>query len=536
MSKQLRTYQQSAIDAVKSELEKGKNRQMLVKAVGTGKTFTAVKLVEQLGFNRVLWITHTEELVEQSALAFLKDKFDDNFAKAVEEIGYINWVRNGSGLFAHNSNNFRMGIIKAQDFYIDGHVTMASAQTLHRRLDKFPVDYFDCIIVDEAHYFMSRTFNLPLETLKPKLLLGLTATPDRLDGISLGDTFRQITYSYDIADGIRDGNLCELDAVRIKTDLSLDNVRTKGGEFNLQDLSQEVDIPERNKLIVDSYLQYADGRQGIFFCIDIPHAIHVAEEFQSRGIKCEAVSSDEERTGDRAGKIKAYKNGEIQILTNVNILIAGFDAPNTGVIGHCSPTKSKANWIQRTGRGTRLKDSAFVEKFGQNCIILDYVDSTTRHKLVNAWTLDSGKPTEEKVFITKQKKLNLIEERERKKAFVMKTSNKDVKVDLFEIPQVKLEFKSDRWQEPATEKQLAWIARLGYDTVNVQYTKQQCSEIISIQNASTAQIALLRHKGYDVSNGVTIAEFQKAMQEVEKREQQELISRFTPNNDGKPFF
>lgn len=533
--KQLRKYQQEAIDAVKSALEKGKNRQLLVKGVGSGKTFTAVKLIEQLDFKRVLWVTHTEELCEQSALAFLADKFDEHFVSVVEDIGFINWVKGSRGLFSHEHSKFKMGLIKADSFIIDADVTIASAQTLWRKLDKIPVDYFDCLIVDESHYFMSRTFNLPLETLKPKLLLGLTATPERLDGISLADTFRQITYTYDIVDGIRDGNLCEFDAVRVKTDVSLDNVRTKGGEFNQQDLAAELNIPERNNLVVDSYIQYANGRQGIFFCSDIQHCLDLADTFKERGISCEAVSSDEERTGNRSEKIKDFKEGKITILTNVNILTAGFNHNETGVIGHVSPTKSRASWIQRSGRGSRLKNQEYVDKFGQNCILLDFVDSTTRHKLINAWTLDSGKPTEEKVFITKQKKLDLIAERERKKVFVMKTSSKDVKVDLFEIPQVKIS-NSTRMQEPATEAQLQWIARLGYDTVNITYTKFQCSEIISNQSASPKQIALLKYKGYDVSNGVTLAEFQKCMLEVTAREQKELVSKYTPNNNNKPFF
>lgn len=536
MVKTLRKYQQAAIDAVRKALEKGNDRQLVVKCVGSGKTFTTVKLTEQLGFKRILWITHTEELVDQSALAFLKDKFDDHFASVVEDIGYVNWVKGSRGLFAEQNNKFRMGIIKAENFIIDAEVTMASAQTLWKKLDRIPIDYFDCIIVDEAHYFMSRTFNLPLETLKPKLLLGLTATNERLDGLLLEDTFKQVTYTYDIADGIKDGNLCEFDAIRVKTDLSLDNVRTKGGEFNLQDLADEIDIPERNALVVDSYIEYATGRQAIFFCVNIDHCLNVAAEFKSRGINCEAVSSDEDRTGNRSEKIKAFKEGKITILTNVNILTAGFNHDEVGCIGHVAPTKSRAAWIQRTGRGSRLKSKEYVDKFGQRCILLDFCDTTTRHKLVNSLTLDSGKPTEEKVFMTKEKKDLLIGEREKKKALLMKTSSKDVKVDLLELPQAKIVFNSQRWQEPATEAQLSWLRKEGYDTIENQYTKQQASEILSKLPASAKQIALLRFKGYETSNGVTITEFNLAMKEIEKKEQQALISKYTPSNDGKPFF
>jgi hypothetical protein len=168
-------------------------------------------------------------------------------------------------------------------------------------------------------------------------------------------------------------------------------------------------------------------------------------------------------------------------------------------------------------------------------MLIDFCDTTTKHKLINSFTLDSGKPTEEKVFVTKQKKLDLIAERERRKVFVQKTSSKDVKVDLFELPQVKIS-NSARMQEDATDAQLKWIASLGYDTLNTTYTKFQCSEIISNQSASPKQIALLKYKGYDTSSGVTLAEFQAAMRDVEKKEQQALISKYTPSNDGKPFF
>jgi superfamily II DNA or RNA helicase len=898
--KPLRDYQIKAINAVKKELDNGVKKQLLVMATGTGKTFTAVKAIEQFNFQRVLWITHTEELVQQSALAFLSEKFDKELTDAVEDIGFINWVHNGSGMFGCRGIKFRMGLIKADAFYPDGSVVMASAQTLYRRLDKLPKDHFDAIVCDECfpkgtlvdgkhieeikvgdivnsfnhdthktekkkvvrlfkkeiksdlykiklengieficteehpiytkelgyisaksickkqlhclylqndktniskrnknklfnlfkrnidnkkkqyksfcsisksvlfgflqsrkmekndenlfsklqklrkgiiiyfkkrksillggiyilpnifnperrfllekekkggygcykkenrlqesfreneekqsnvksrnqtkndsiverknffikgrkwtinktsndvtfsnrvrygisyiykkcdrfiskftdllqsgfsgsrtetcnrsgwkdtqtkemevfrqeknrdfkfvrvasceiyqrrdrdecgescektyvynievednhnyfventlvhncHLFLSRTFSDPLKYFEPKLLLGLTATPTRLDGMQLGNMFDKIVYSYDIADGVKDGYLCELDAVRIKTDLSLDNVRTTGGEFNAKDLSNEVDIPQRNKLIVDSYKTYAEGRQGIFFCVDIKHSLHLAEEFKSQGIICNAVSSDEESTGDRSQAIKDFKAGKIQVLTNVGILTTGFDHRNTGVIGNCAPTKSLSKYLQCIGRGTRLKDENFVAKYGQNCVILDFVDSTTRHKLINAWSLDSGKATEEKVFMTKAKKKALIDERERKIAYVVATSKKDVKVDLFALPKVYIS-NSIKMEEPATEKQLAWIARLGYDTVNVEYTKKMCSEIISAQPATEKQIGLLKWKGYDVSNGVTISEFKMAIAEIEKRENKEVVNKYTPNNNGNPFF
>ena len=249
MSKNLRPYQHEVICKVEDALKSGVNSQLVVMATGLGKTFTAVKIVEKLQFKRILWVTHNEELISQSGLAFLKDKFDDTFAKHVEAIGFLDWVDKHNCNFGNHTGTFKMGAIKASVFKIDAEVTMASAQTLYRRLDKIPFDYFDCIVVDEAHLFLAKTFVQPLEYFKPKLLLGLTATPTRMDGLSLSNIFDQITYEYNIGQGIKDGYLCELDGIRVQTNVSLDNVRTTAGELNQKDLADEVNIPRRNQLI-----------------------------------------------------------------------------------------------------------------------------------------------------------------------------------------------------------------------------------------------------------------------------------------------
>lgn len=535
MIKTLRKYQQEAINAIKKDMDKGTKSCLMVLATGLGKTFCAVKLVEQLGFKRVLFITHTQELIEQSGLAFLKDKFDDNFAKAVEDIGFVDWASGSRGMFAQQDSSFRMGVIKASAFNIDGEVTMASAQTIYRRLDKIPKDYFDLIIADEVHLYLSRTFSEPLNYFTPKLLLGLTATPHRQDGISLGTMFEKMSYEYNIAEGIKDGYLAQLDAIRVKTDLSLDNVRTTGGELNQKDLQNEVDTEERNKLIVDSYIEYANGRQGIMFCAGVEHASALASLFVEHGISAKPVVGDEEVTPERSQTIRDFKDGKIQILTGVDILTAGFDHANTGCIGHCAPTKSLTRWLQRTGRGTRLKDEEYVGKFGQQAVILDFVDSTTRHRLINAWELDKGKPTEEKTFMTQEKKDHIISEREKRKVFIAPTSKVNQVIDLLEIPKVVIS-NSIRMQEDATEAQLKWISSLGYDIVGVQYTKKMCSEIISNLPAQPWQVAKARSWNYDVSNGLTISEFKEIEKRREISQQKAIVQQHTPNNGGNPFF
>lgn len=506
MVKNLRPYQLQAIANVEDNLNAGVDKQLLVLATGLGKTFTAVKVIEKLGFKKVLWITHTEELIEQSALAFLKDKFDDEFVKHVEAIGFIDWVEKHNCNFGNYSGTFKMGAIKASVFKTEGEIVMASAQTLYRRLDRIPSDTFDCIITDEAHYFAAETFCRPLNYFTPKLLLGLTATPHRNDNLMLGNIFDKIVYEYNIAEGIKDGYLCELDAVRVKTDLSLDNVRTTAGELNQKDLSNEVNIPKRNKLVVDSYLKYASGRQGIFYCVDVQHAVDLSEMFNSNGIACKPIVGDEEVTTDRKGWIRDFKDGKLRVLTNCMVLTTGYDHSNLGCVGNASPTKSLTKYLQCIGRATRLKDVEYVEKFRQEAIILDFVDNTSKHKLINCWELDKGKATEDKVFLTAAQKKNLIDERNRRNTKIESLFKKDERVKLLKLPEAVLN-DSIRMREPATQAQLSWIEGLGYDVKNTIYTKAMCNEIISQLPANKVQVDYLKNKGYDVNEGATRGQY-----------------------------
>ncbi len=506
MSFQLRPYQEQALACIEDDLKNGNSKLLLVLATGLGKTKVAVDLTERLNFKRVLFIADTEELIEQSALAFIENKFNKEFAGHVDGIGFINWVNGAKCHFENVDTKFRMGVIKADTFKIDAEVTVASAQTLYRRLDKIPVDYFDVVIVDECHKYMSRTYIMPLEFLKPKLLIGLSASPFRMDGLSLGNLFEKITYEYNISDGIKNKYLCELDGIRIKTDVSLDSVRTTAGELNTKDLATEVNIPKRNRLVVEKYIEHATGRQGLFFCCDVQHAVDLAEMFLEYGISCKPVVGDESVTPERKKTITEFKQGKIMVLTNVMVLTTGFNHPEVGCIGNVSPTKSLVKFIQQVGRGTRLKSKEYVDKFGQECKVLDFVDSTSKHKLVNCWMMDHGKSTEDKVFITDEKRGFLINERLKRNAQIETLYKKDSKIKLIPLPETVFN-TSVRMAEPATAAQLAVVERLGYDITAEVYSKQMCNEIISALPAGKDKLEYLKSKGYDVSFGATNGQF-----------------------------
>ncbi len=525
--KEIREYQQEAIDTVTKKVSSSRNtvRGMLVMATGTGKTFTAVKAMSANNFKKILWLTHTEELIDQSAKALIYEYLTEvnQFEQSIIEqqleiyadvIDFKNqYEKSKKDFFADDIEeliNDSFGIIKAERMDTNEPLIIASVQTIHRRLHHLPSNTFDCIIIDECDLAGAKTWQKVIDHFNPKLLLGLTATPYRTDGMLLTNLFDEILYEYPIEKGIQDQHLCELDAVRIRTDLSLDEVRTTAGEFNQKDLEQAVNTPKRNQLIVDSYEKYALGRQFMAFCVDVKHAIDLTNTFKNRGYNVDFVVGDETVTKDRKGTIAKFKNKELLGLINVMVLTVGFDYSEVSCLIKARPTKSRRVFMQGVGRGTRLKKGQF-----KDCIILDFVDNTRKHTLVNTLTLDEGKTIENKIFINKKNKDELIQKREARK-FRPETF-RDEKVNLFQLPEVKV-YYSGRNLEPASDKQLLWLEKLGYDTANIDYNKAMATEIISSQPTwSKKDIEWLRIHGYDVSVTPTLGQVERAKKEIEER-------------------
>jgi superfamily II DNA or RNA helicase len=208
------------------------------------------------------------------------------------------------------------------------------------------------------------------------------------------------------------------------------------------------------------------------------------------------------------------------------VLTAGFDHSEVSCIIEASPTKSLAKYLQQIGRGTRLKKGAF-----KDLIVLDIVDVTKRHKLVNCWELDKQKPPEERIFISDEKKEKLLASRQAK--VVQTQIQVDERVNLLAIPKAKIS-NSIRMNEAASEKQLAWIESLGYPVKEVNYTKKMCSEIIGNLPATSNQLWAIKKMGYDTSNGVTIAEASLIF-DIEKRKKEEEALKNDINSTNLDF-
>ena len=362
----LRTYQSACLDKSLERYQAGCNRQLVVMATGLGKAVLFATLRSHHNFEkRIMVLVHREELAAQAA----------------QKIHHWN-----PGLMVG------VEMARSQSRGMDSHV-VASVPTLGRdgskRLKKFDPAAFDCIVSDEAHHSCSPQWARVLDYFGlmqsggPILSLGLTATPNRSDGIGLRKCFDEIIYDMGIDAGIRDGFLVDLRCWRISTKTDLDSVRITAGDFNEKDLAKEVNTPERNGMIVKAWARHAWDKKSLVFTANIQHALDLAEAFKALGVPAAAVWGDDP---DRSDKLQKHRRGELLVLVNCAVLTEGYDDPNIECIVLARPTKSALLLTQMIGRGTRMPEgcghiSEVGEQQKHDCIILDVVDTTSKHQL-----------------------------------------------------------------------------------------------------------------------------------------------------------
>lgn len=369
----LRPYQNDCIAAIRDGLAKGVNRQLVVMATGTGKTVCFANLPTHLDAvmpGRMLVLAHREELIDQAQAKISKW----NPALSVDK-----------EMAEHYANP-------------NADVVVASVATLGRkgtlRGDRFDWNAFSKVIVDEAHHAAAQSYGNIFERaglLAPdskRLLCGFSATPNRGDGKKLASIFDKITFNYSLRAAIQDGWLCDIRGVRIRTRTNLDNVSTVAGDFAQAELSDEVNTPERNQMIVKGWQEVAGDRQTVVFTVTIQHACDMAAMFVRSGIKAEAIWGDDP---NRAEKLRKFNASEIQVLLNAQLLTEGWDSWVVSCIVLAKPTKSASAFTQMVGRGTRLEDGTGNLKDAQragkalrkvDCIVIDVSDCTKRHSLV----------------------------------------------------------------------------------------------------------------------------------------------------------
>lgn len=278
---------------------------------------------------------------------------------------------------------------------VDRHSVFASLQTVSNEQRAREIGPVDIIFIDEAHGFLCEsglTLLRVMEELNPNVrIAGYTATAYRaaangktsglgaLFGPDVGGTAEPI-FTYSLSQGIEDGVLCPLKGVHVKPLL--------GSGYDPNDnrtIAAILDTPEHNAYVIRSWLEHGGGK-AIAFCSDVPHAIHLAEVAREKfGIKADAVwessSQKDPRTGEKIGtdrerdeKIARALGGELQLLTNYNLLSTGFDWPECSFMLSCQLTGSAVLWPQQVGRITRFLP-------GKVGYVLDYVGNALTHDL-----------------------------------------------------------------------------------------------------------------------------------------------------------
>jgi len=358
----LKAHQKEAIESLEQMRKNNESIALLYHATGTGKTVTAVSDAKALG-ERTLFLAHTKELVYQAKNTFQKL-----------------WSEKESGLYlAENKQN-------------DSYVVCASIQSVSQNIDEFKPSDFGYIIVDECHHGAASTYKKVLGYFKPKFTLGLTATPERTDGEDLLQIFKNVAHKLDLKTAVENGELCSVRCIRVKTNIDLSTVKINGIKYESQELESKLFLPERNQIIIDTYIKFVKNKKTVIFCASVKHAQEIAALLLASGVKSQAVSGTL-RDSERKQILNDYEYGDVEVLCACDLLNEGWDSPMTEVLFMARPTLSKTLYIQQLGRGMRIikgKEFLLVFDFIDNCNLFNTPYSL--HRMLKIQKYSHGEP------------------------------------------------------------------------------------------------------------------------------------------------
>ena len=343
---ELRPYQREAENAVLDQWASGVSRTLLVLPTGCGKTIVFCTLAKELVSrgDRVLIMAHRGELLEQAADKLRKSTGLQCAVEKAEETCMGSWFR----------------------------VVVGSVQTLMRekRLEQFPEDYFDAIIVDEAHHCLSDGYQRVLQHFSDAKVLGVTATPDRGDMRNLGQYFESLAYEYSLPRAIREGYLSPIKALTIPLQLDLSGVGVQSGDFKPGDLGTALD-PYLESIAEEMVIHCHDRKTVVFLPL-----VSTSQKFRDilnrHGFQAAEVNGTSD---DRAQVLADFDAGRYNVLCNSMLLTEGWDCPSVDCVVVLRPTKVRSLYCQMVGRGTRLAEGK------DSLLLLDFLWHTERHEL-----------------------------------------------------------------------------------------------------------------------------------------------------------
>ena len=347
--------------------EEGNEKALVVAATGVGKTFLAA--FDSKEYDSILFVAHREEILNQAYETFAKIRGTENLGR------FYNGYKE-----------------------VDKKIVFASVQTLSRvkNLSIFSKDYFEYLCVDELHHGVAKTYEKVIEYFEPKFMLGLTATPHRLDK---KDVFAicdyNSVYEVDLFTSINRGWLVPYKYYGIyDATVNYDNVRQLNGKYVDKELEKALMIANRGELIYKHFLRYRRKR-ALGFCSNIKHAEFMAEFFESKGIACICIHSDSSTKYycDRKEGIRKLEKGEIDVVFSVDMLSEGVDIPSLDLLLFLRPTESPVVFLQQLGRGLRKNNGK------RDVRVLDFIGNFKKVDLIpfllGTYNSPTGKLTRE---------------------------------------------------------------------------------------------------------------------------------------------
>lgn len=355
-----RPFQQRILEALQASRQNGKTRNLVVAATGTGKTVIAALDYLNQALNAgerptLLFVVHRKEILEQALDCFRNVLRDQNFGELLVD-----------GL---EPEGWR-------------HV-FASIQSLNRQEPwrRLGSQHFAHVIVDEAHHGVASSYRPLFEHLRPKLLLGLTATPERMDGSSiLPDFDGNISAEIRLPEALADKLLCPFHYFGVSDNVDLSgehfwrNGRYSGDALEQVLTGDDIRAQQRVDLILQALQRYQpdlESVRGVGFCAGVKHAHFMAENFNQAGVSAAVLLGSTSRE-DREQNLRLFRGGELRFLFTVDVLSEGVDIPEINLVLFLRPTESLTVFLQQLGRGLRHSP-------GKECLtVLDFVGQTHR--------------------------------------------------------------------------------------------------------------------------------------------------------------
>lgn len=348
----LRPYQQQARENIFEQWNSGVKRTLLVLPTGCGKTIVFAKVTEDCvrSGDRVLIMAHRGELLDQAADKIHKATGLGCAVEKAEESCQGSWFR----------------------------IVVGSVQTLTRpkRLNQFPEDYFDTIIIDEAHHCISDSYQRVLKHFPEANVLGVTATPDRGDMKNLGAYFESLAYEYTLPKAIKEGYLSPIKALTLPLKIDMSGVGVQAGDFKVSDIGTALDPYLYS--IADEMEKYCLNKKTVVFLPLVKTSQKFRDILNEKGFKAAEVNGDSQ---NRAEILEAFDKGAYNVLCNSMLLTEGWDCPSVDCIVVLRPTKVRSLYCQMVGRGTRLSPGK------ESLLLLDFLWHTERHELCHPASL-----------------------------------------------------------------------------------------------------------------------------------------------------